>query len=180
MAELSAGEGDVGTGCRRPALLAVAFATLLPGTIACAEDSHLRLPPDPAIHTAIDLALQRSPTFRQLVRVIEQSDSLVYVVAGDCEYGRRACLMRVTATARYRIMLVLVDARLVHPDPDVAGAIGHELQHVAEVISYPSVRSTEEMVALYRRIGFHATAGGFETTAAVTAGEAVRREVRRR
>lgn len=167
------------TVCGRRAAFTVAFA-LLPATIACADDSHIRLPADPGIRTAVDLGLQRSATFRQLVRVIEESDSLVYVIRGECGYGRRACLMRVTATAQYRVIVVVVDLRVVLADADVAGVIAHELQHVSEVISYPSVRSTEEMVALYQRIGFRGTAGGFETTAAVNAGEAVRNEVRRR
>lgn len=162
------------------AVLAVALTALLSGEIACAQDSHLRLSTDTGIHAAIEIALQRSATFRQLVRAIEQSDSLVYVVRGDCGYGRHACLTRVTTAAQFRVMVVMVDSGATDPDGQLAGAIGHELQHVNEVIGYPSVRSSEEMQALYQRIGFRGTGGAFETSAAITAGEAILREVRRR
>jgi hypothetical protein len=55
-------------------------------------------------------------------------------------------------------------------------SIGHELQHALEVLSYSSVRSSSEMILLYKRI-CDLCGGSFETNAAVRAGYAVRDEL---
>lgn len=148
-----------------------------PNRAATAEEpSHIR-PADNAIRAAIDLGIESSVTFRQIVRAIEDSDSLVYINHGNCGHGRQGCLMMVTTAAHCRVMWVNIDLHRARSQSDIVGATGHELRHVMEVISEPAVRSTEAMFFLYRQIGFHATGGGFETMPAIAAGTAVRREV---
>lgn len=61
---------------------------------------------------------------------------------------------------------------------DLMGSVGHELRHAVEVLDNPKVTSTTAMYFFYEREGRRVFAG-FETDAAVQAGNAVRAEVRR-
>ena len=57
--------------------------------------------------------------------------------------------------------------------------IGHELQHAIEILSNPHVRNTEDMYLFYSRIGTREKGSlAFETTAAIKAGDAVKKELR--
>jgi hypothetical protein len=141
-------------------------------------DSHIRTE-SAAIKAAIDQAIERSATFRQMVRAIEDSDSIVFLTEGDCGHNEHACFTNVTTAGRRRILWVTIDLRKAAADWDVMGSIAHELRHTVEVISEPGVRSFGEKFGLYLRIGFHEKGGGFETMAALDAGNAVREEVRK-
>jgi hypothetical protein len=121
-------------------------------------------------------ASERSQTFRALVAAIDATDGLVYLSVGTC--GRlRACLLhRVTLAGEYRVLNILVNLRPLSTDP--TPAIGHELQHVLEVLSDSTITTDEGIVAFYR---FHARRirGVLETDAAIRVGDAVRAELRR-
>ena len=144
---------------------------------ATGTDAHIRS--DSAdINAAIDQASERSATFRQLVRTIEGSDSIVFVTEGDCGHNEHACFTNVTTAGPRRIMWLTIDLRKAEAEWDVMGSIAHELRHTIEVISSPGVRSFGEKFGLYSRIGFQEKGGGFETLAALDAGNAVRDEVR--
>jgi hypothetical protein len=56
------------------------------------------------------------------------------------------------------------------------GSIGHELQHAVEVLSTPDVTDTATMYRFYEREG-RRVFGGFETEAAIRAGQNVRAEL---
>jgi hypothetical protein len=117
----------------------------------------------------------QSETFRRLVDQINHTDGMVYVVEGDCGSGVRACLLlTMTMMGVHRVLRVLVDRRAA--DRDLMASIGHELQHAIEVLSYPSVRSSSQMILLYRRI-CDVCGPFFETNAAVRVGNAVRDEL---
>ena len=132
---------------------------------------------NPALAGLIRQATERSATFRGLVEVINASDGIVYVEQGDCGHGVRACLAAVAAAGSNRLLRVKVDTRKA--DWDLMGSIGHELQHVVEVLGDPSVTSSAAMYFFYTRKGRRGTTDAFETNAAVDAGHAVRTEVRR-
>lgn len=132
--------------------------------------------PGAALATLIQEAAARSRTFRGLVEAIENSDGIVYVEDGKCGRGVRACLKGVTVAGAHRILRVRVDTN--KPDWDLMGSIGHELQHAVEVLGNPNVTSTTAMYWFYQREGRRVPCG-FETDAAIRAGEQVRREVRR-
>ena len=87
----------------------------------------------------------------------------------------KSCLPTVvTPAGGMRLLRVIVDARL--PDWDVMAAIGHELQHALEILRDPHARTTEAAYFLFsRERGW--TGNSFETAAARTAGDAVRRDV---
>jgi hypothetical protein len=130
----------------------------------------------PILGTLIRDASERSQTFRALVAAIDATDGLVYLSVGTC--GRlRACLLhRVTVAGEYRVLNILVNLR--PPSTDPTPAIGHELQHVLEVLSDSTITTDVGIVAFYR---FHARKirGVLETDAAIRVGDAVRAELRR-
>lgn len=130
----------------------------------------------PILRTLIRDASERSQTFRALVAAIDATDGLVYLSVGTC--GRlRACLLhRVTVAGEYRVLNILVNLR--PPSTDPTPAIGHEFQHVLEVLSDSTITTDVGIVAFYR---FHARKirGVLETDAAIRVGDAVRAELRR-
>jgi hypothetical protein len=127
--------------------------------------------------TLIDQAGERSATFRALLDTINTSDSFVFVEAGECGHGVRACFVSVAEAGAYRYMRVVVDTRKA--DWDLMGSIGHELRHTIEVIANPHVRNNVNKHFFYEQIGTRGTATARETQAAVDAGNTVRAEVRK-
>jgi hypothetical protein len=126
----------------------------------------------------IEQARQRSATFRGLLDTINASDSIVFVEAGDCGHGVRACFVSVIASGAYRYMRVVVDTHKA--DWDLMGSVGHELRHTIEVIAEPGIRNNASKFFFYEQIATKANGSGArETRAAVDAGEDVRAEVRR-
>ena len=172
----------------RKVATAVAFvgAVLAPRAGAAAETPavdvdparHVR-PTTPAIASLIADGMEGSATFREIVRTIEESDTYVYVLQGECGHGVRACFDGVTTAGPRRIMRVTVSLDSRAPRWSVIGSIGHELRHTIEAIQEPSVRSNEARFFLYERIGFQGTSKSRETTAAVETGNTVRAEIRR-
>ena len=140
--------------------------------------AHVR-PTTAAVASLINRAIEGSATFRQMVRTIQDSDTYVYVLEGDCGHGVRACFSAITTAGARRIMRVTVALNPRQPDWYAMGSIGHELRHTIEAIEDPTVRSTEAKFFLYERIGFHSSAHAHETIAATDAGNVVRAEIRK-
>lgn len=103
---------------------------------------------DPTITAVMREAAEQSATFRGLVEAINASDGIVYVHAGECGHGVRACLAAVTAAGANRILRVKVDTRKKAP-ADLMSSIGHELQHAVEVLSVPTVTNNAAMFLFY-------------------------------
>jgi hypothetical protein len=162
--------------CQRPSC---AFATESTKAIAgqaseMAPDARVRGVSARVVAIVNDAAAQ-SETFRGLVDQINHTDGMVYIAEGDCGSGVRACLLlTMTIMGPHRLLRISVDRRAA--DRDLMASIGHELQHALEVLSYSSVRSSSEMILLYKRI-CDLCGGSFETNAAVRAGYAVRDEL---
>jgi hypothetical protein len=139
---------------------------------------------DPAIAAIIRDSTAMSPTFRDLVRTVDETDGIVYVETGKCGHGVRACLaMSVTVAGPHRILRILIDARKL--DWDLVGSIGHELRHVIELLADPTVTSGFALYFFYQREASHRPGaegshqpGAFETNAAIDTGDAVRGEIR--
>ena len=168
---------------RNLAMAAVAAAVLATPGLSAAADA-LPGPQTPHVRSSnldlvalIEQAGQRSATFRNLLERINASDSIVFVEAGDCGHGVRACFVSVAASGPFRYMRVVVDTRKA--DWDLMGSIGHELRHTIEVIAEPRIRDNTSKHFFYEQIGTRGTATARETQAAVDAGNTVRAEVRR-
>jgi hypothetical protein len=131
----------------------------------------------PAITALMRQASERSSTFHNLVAAIDASDGIVFVEAGSCGHGVRACFVNVSAAGTNRYMRVIVDTNKA--DWDLMGSIGHELRHTLEVIANPGVRDDSSKFFFYECIGMHGASGARETQAAIDAGNSVRSEVRK-
>lgn len=134
---------------------------------------------DAAIASLLSEATSRSAVFRNLVRAIESTDGIVYVERGRCGHGVHACLsLSMVAGEGYRLLRILVESV---DDPVLAMAtIGHELQHVIELLTEPGVRSSTAAYLYYMREAPTArdSFSAFETPAAVRTGLAVERELK--
>lgn len=139
-------------------------------------DSPLR-PQSATISRWLALAMERSPTVRHLVSRIERADLIVYLeIQPAIQPGLTACVTWMAATPTRR--LVRVSLRPGLRPADAVASVAHELQHVVEVAEHPEVRSSDALLALYRRIG-HSTSAAlrhFDTAAAVAAGVSARSE----
>jgi len=169
---------------RNLAMAAMAAAVLGTPGVSAAADAVPSNQPTPHVRSSnsdltalIEQAGQRSATFRGLLDTINGSDSIVFVEAGDCGHGVRACFVSVAASGAYRYMRVVVDTHKA--DWDLMGSIGHELRHTIEVIDAPRVRDNVSKHFFYEQIGTRGTATARETQVAVEAGNTVRAEVRR-
>ena len=128
---------------------------------------------------ALRNGLDRSPTLRALVERIDKSDVVVYLaMRPDMAPDQAGGLTLIGNAGGFRYMRVSLNA-VLGSDLLIA-TLGHELQHVVEVIEHPEVIDEASMVALYRRIGQPSRilrGFGWETVAAQTAGTDVRREL---
>jgi hypothetical protein len=126
------------------------------------------------LHEAVD----RSPTFRHIVEVINGTDGIVYIEAGTCRHVRACLLMSVTVAGPNRVLHIRVDTR--DDTTIVIARIGHELQHAVEALSEVGVRSNGLIEAFFERQSGGPTSGGqleFETDAALKTGDDVRLEI---
>jgi hypothetical protein len=159
-------------------LLCLGCVTAPPAALAADHPDLLRVrSTDSAITALIELAATRSPTFKNLVALIQASDGIVYVEPGECGHGTRACLkvwMRASGTTRF---LRVVVNRAGRSDVDLMGSIGHELQHSVEALSERGTVDSATLYSFFSRTAF----GGdnrFETVEAINVGDAVRHELR--
>jgi hypothetical protein len=112
------------------------------------------------LSTLIRQATDQSPTFRGIVDAIQASDGIVWM----------------GFLGPYRVLRVNVAAG--KNDIETMASIAHELRHALEVLSEPGVRSGFGMYQLYTRN--HSWRGEtFETAAAIDAGNAVYKELKR-
>jgi hypothetical protein len=161
----------------RPAVAAALIACIAPqvrADDAPAVMSRVRSD-DSSIARLIGEATTASVTFRRLVETIDGSDGIVYIDKGRCGHSVRACLiMSVGIAGPHRILRVVVDAG--RPRAEVIASIGHELQHVVEVLGDPGVTNHHAMFYFFERRGLRRS-NRFETVAAIEAGIAVGREI---
>lgn len=146
---------------------------------SAASMPHLR-PLDSLVANAIDVGLKRSPTFGALVQTIEGSEFVVYVESSRKLKDRmEGCLVHGAAGPRYlRVLLktgLSVDERIE--------VLGHELQHVREVIQAGIPTDAASMQALFSRIGYNkrqerGRQQEYETEAARLISATVARELR--
>ena len=167
---------------RRPApawrVALVFVASLLPG--AAVAQSTPAMPrvrsTDPMIAQLIADAPAASVTFRGLVAAIDATNGIVYVESGRCRQGAQSCLVhRIEVAGPHRILRVVVNTR--RDRARLIGAIGHELQHVMEVLSDPGITTTQAM--FFRLFGTAmSTPARFESQEAVEAGIQIEHEVK--
>ena len=136
---------------------------------------------DAVVLQRVQDGFRRSPTFRALVLAVERSNVIVYLVPGVCDLGRIAgCLLRfVHVAGDDRYLRVVVNVAL--PEDRLVAVIGHELQHVREVVDAPAVVDGPKLLTLLRDIGLRECRGVlgecYETKAAIEVEDAVLKEL---
>jgi hypothetical protein len=136
-------------------------------------------PESSLLRTIVVSAFERSALFRSLVDRIEQSDVVVHLTCAQFSsltLSGRTLLVAATPPVRY----LRVQIRCHQPTQLVVEIVAHELQHVFEIASTPTVIDDRSFGTLYRTIGFPTNPLNrdeqFETTAALEAGARVRTE----
>lgn len=126
--------------------------------------------------TLIAEGMAQSPTFRRLVNRLERSDVIVYVdLRPDMRESIGGSLRFLAKSATHRFLRVQV-SRADAPLWRVA-LLGHELQHAVEVAEAEDVASSEDLRALYHRIGVRTGLDAYDSMAAREAGYTVRDEI---
>lgn len=158
------------------------LATSLPSSPATDETS---MPPleklrstDARTLAMVEDGYRRSPTFARLVDAIERSDKFVYVErVGTLSHGMRGCLLHGGAGPRYiRVLL-----RRGLPRDQEIEVLGHELQHVREVLDADVANDPIALAAFFDRIHVSplgSSSGDYETAEARRVGSLVARELR--
>jgi len=128
------------------------------------------------IGTLIATGMDRSATFRQLVRRIETSDVIVYIEARhDLRAGVGASMRFVTRSATDRFLRIQLNGD--YSNHTLVALLGHELQHVVEVAEQPEVQSADDLRAFYRRTGVRTGPDSFDSEQARETGYQVRAEL---
>ena len=123
---------------------------------------------DAVITLLLNDAVERSPTFRHIVDIINATDGIVYVEPGACRRVRACLLMSVTIAGPNRVLHIRVDTR--DDTPTAIARIGHELQHAIEALNEAGVRSDGLLESFFARKSGDPTSRrrlDFETEAAL-------------
>jgi len=118
-----------------------------------------------------------SPTMATLLRRLDASDEIVYIVFTNSPEIPTARTKLVTGSSVVRFLRIDINARIAPGDR--LPLLAHELQHAVELADRPDVRDDEGVRKLYRRIGSASDPDHFETTAARRIERAVRLEIGR-
>lgn len=123
--------------------------------------------------------MRRSSSLARLVERIETGDVIVYIeMQRSLRSTLAGCVTWMGRVNGYRYVRTSLNPELT--TDTLIAAVGHELQHVVEVIDNPSVTDAESLQALYRRIGSGgARAVHLDTQDAKAAGALVREDLRR-
>jgi hypothetical protein len=134
----------------------------------------------PSILALIDEAADRSRAVRRLLKSIERTDLVVYVLEHDSPIrsGPVSSLSFVRTQGHDRYVAIRIDSERLSPDERVVW-LAHELQHAIEVAKAPRVRDARALAELYGRIGWSHAVDRYETTAARAVAQRVRAELRR-
>lgn len=156
-----------------PAILLSAFVAIAPSVIA---------PPFPRVRpmsedaqALVEDAARRSPTIARLLRIIDQSDAVVYVDLRFEVRGEGATTL--FAVSPYCRFIRVTIAKTVTGYRRIE-MLGHELQHAVEIIQAPDVRDSAGMRRLFGKIGWMLGDLTFESDGAITTEREVRRELR--
>jgi len=160
-----------------PALLTVLAAPPDASALLSSPDRRVRSM-DRRINQLLEIGVDRSPTFAQLVRTLSASDVIVYVERSrDLPKTLAGRLVLLPIAGAHRYLRIQIRGDLTAAES--IALIGHELQHALEIAGAPAVRDATTMLSLYQKIG-HPSAGTlhtFDTDAAQAAGRQVRVEL---
>jgi hypothetical protein len=161
-----------------PALLTVALTSVPDAdALLSAPDRRVRST-DARINGLLEIGVERSPTFLNLLRALNATDVIVYLErTRDLPAALAGRMLMLPLAGQQRYLRIQIRSDL--PSLEMISLIAHELRHALEIAENPAVRDQPGMLALYRRIG-RATKGAehtYDTSAAQSAGRQVRLEL---
>jgi len=121
----------------------------------------------------------RSPTFRNLIGRLEESDVIVHFESAPPEFAVDGGLQFVASTAFTRYLRVTLRTDL--PAEELIALLGHELRHAVEVAESPEVRDELSFRRFYQIRGRATNRGRtvtYDTRAAIETGLRVAQELR--
>ena len=160
----------LGTSSLQPVPLDAALLTPSP------LGSHVR-GASPQIKTLIQRGARRSPTFKDLIERLNETDVIVYIeIKSGLPSGLDGRLTFLTAAGGLRYLHAEITNGLGFEE--TIAVAGHELQHAIEVASDPEVRDASGLARLYQRIGIRGFGHNtYDTAAAQDTGKRVRQEM---
>lgn len=137
-------------------------------------------PLHPLLAQILDAGYGRSATFRALVDRLEAGDVVVYMQYGQLPGDIQGRLSFLGAAAGRRYVLVELIREL--EESRMIAIVGHELRHAVEVLEQPEIVDRARFALAYESTGFRRRqfAGGgtgFDTAAAIAAGQRIWREL---
>ena len=138
-------------------LWAIALVGSVLGSGSVSSSTAIRLSND-RIREVFAFAMSHSPSFRDLVATLEQTEHVVYVEEGRCRGVEHGSCLQVPLRAS-KTLVVRMNPRL--PMRAAAAQLAHELYHAAEVAREPDVTDEASMRELYARIGEKSCADGY-------------------
>jgi hypothetical protein len=122
---------------------------------------------------------EQSDTMRRLIDRLATAPVYVSIVEGDCrpahDRGLAGCTIYLGSAGGYQHVRVIVN--LGRAGDAQLSLLGHELQHVCEIVAAGPITAAEYEKSL-PRVAQHTGALRFETAEAMTAEQAVLRELR--
>lgn len=167
-------------------LVATTVFVMHAGATAFAEDriNNIR-PRDSAASLLLQFGMERSQTFRDLVRDLDQSKVIVYVhVRRDPDHAVGGFLTFMAEADGWRWLRATIDTGTTDSGAvlrnlfELTGILGHELQHAREVVGAPSMEDLHDFEMHFRRIGMSQGKHSFDTAAAVEVGRVVASDLR--
>ena len=132
-------------------------------------------PLEPRAVRLLERGLAASDTFRTLMAEISPSRAVVYVdMDAYLDSGLRGVTRLLRGTADERMMLIVLNPRAV--DDDLVAVLGHELQHVKEMV-LAKLRTPRDVETYYRAFGLGGMARRYETREALAVESRVRLEL---
>jgi hypothetical protein len=119
-------------------------------------------------------ATRRSPTIAQMLKIVEQSDAIVYIDL-DLNLRSEGATTLIGVNDQCRFIRVAIDMRLATQRR--IEMLGHELQHAVEIIEH-GVRDADSMRTLFAKIGWLLGDSSFESKGALGTERNVRRDLR--
>jgi len=141
-------------------------------------------PRDSVASLLLQIGMERSQTFRQLVQDLRRSNVIVYVdVRREPRGGPSGSVTFMAQRNGWRWLRATIDtgttdhASVLRNLFHLTEILGHELQHAREVIAAGSLENSDDFEAHFRRIGTSVGKHRFDTTAAVEIGRTVASEL---
>jgi len=143
------------------------------GVMSEAVAYHVRTT-DPRVQSWLDLGAAESPTFRDLLARLGESDLIVHVqVVDHLKVAGQTYFVAAAGGVRY----VRIELMAMRDPREIVALIGHELQHAVEIADAPRVRDRQSLAQFYRMMSVNPASDVYDSADARVIEDRVRREM---